>query len=132
MVNPGSFRGPRKEFLVEEKPAYKAAVTGGYMRDTLANIQCQFFKRFLIDMPLNVDPTPQELAAIDDDTPDGEDKVPNPNKLTPEEFEAVSKVFEEMQQLILFQKGVSYLCLAPGFTTLNCCSKSNIGWLIST
>jgi hypothetical protein len=115
MVNPGSFKGPRKEFLLGEKPVYKAAVAGGYVGDTLAKIHRPFFKRFPVDMPVDVDPTPEELVAVDDNIPDEEDEAPDPIKMTPEEFEALSKAFKERQHLIQFRKAVSstvVLCLA--------------------
>ena len=44
MVNPGAFQGLRKQFLMNEKPTYKAGVLGGYAADALANIQCCYFR----------------------------------------------------------------------------------------
>ena len=57
MVNPGTFRGLRKEFLLGEKATYSEAVTGGYAADALANIQRRYFKRFPPELP------PQSLAV---------------------------------------------------------------------
>ncbi len=113
MVNPGSFRGARKDFLLGEKPPYKAAVSGGYARDALATIQRRYFKRFPIDLPDTVDPTPDQLAAIDDDMPDVEHKAPNAENMGLDEFEAAMKAFDDRQRLIQFQKDVSdvFFCL---------------------
>jgi hypothetical protein len=109
MVNPGFFQGARKEFLLGEKAAYNAAVTGGYARDTLAKIQ----RRFPIGLPLTVDPSAEELAAFDDNTPDKEDKAPDEENMTPEEFVIAGQAFEERMRLIQFRKEVSdvVLCL---------------------
>ena len=107
MVNPGSFQGARKEFLLAEKAAYKEAVAGGYARDALANIQRRFFKRFLINLPLSVDPTPEELAAVDDDVPEVEYEAPDEDRMLPDEFSVAMKAFEDRQRLIQFREDVS-------------------------
>ena len=49
MVNPGAFQGLRKQFLMNERPAYKSGILGGYAANALANIQCQYFRQFPID-----------------------------------------------------------------------------------
>ena len=107
MVNPGSFQGARKDFLLGEKVAYKAAVTGGYARDALATIQRRFFKCFPIGLPLTVDPSAEELAAIDDDTPDDEEEDPEEKNMTPEEFVVARQAFQERRRLFLFRKAAS-------------------------
>jgi hypothetical protein len=115
MVNPGSFRGIRKEFLLGEKPTYSVAVIGGCARDTLANIQRRFLKRFPIDLSDSVDPTPEVLAAIDDDTPDEEYEAPDQEKMTVDEFSEATRVIEDRQRRIQFRKDVSdvvILCLS--------------------
>ena len=113
MVNPGSFQGTRKEFLLGEKAAYKVAVTGGYARDALSIIQGRFLRRFPIDLSLSVEPTPEELAAVNDETPDLEYEAPDEEKMTPDEFSEATKAFEDRQSLIQFRKDVSnvVLCL---------------------
>ncbi|KDR74719.1 hypothetical protein GALMADRAFT_48139, partial [Galerina marginata CBS 339.88] len=72
MVNPGAFRGSRKEFLMGEKPAYSAGVVGGYAADALAVIQRRYFKRYPVGLPHSEEPTDEHLAAVDDDSPDPE------------------------------------------------------------
>jgi hypothetical protein len=44
MVNPGVFHGLRRDFLMEEKTKYNAAVAKGYEKDVVADIQRRFFK----------------------------------------------------------------------------------------
>jgi hypothetical protein len=133
MVNPGSFQGARKEFLFGEKPAYQAAVSGGYARDALAIIQRRFFKRFPIDLPLSDDPTPDALASVNDDTPDDEPEAPDEDlMMAPEEFTAAIEVFKQRQSLIQFRKEVSDIvcCLSPFHPTIN--SRLSVGLLINT
>lgn len=72
MVNPGTFRGSRCEFLNSEKPAYTAGVDGGYPADALALIQRRYFKRFPIDLPHEEEPTDEFIKAVDDDAADPE------------------------------------------------------------
>lgn len=72
MVNPGSFQGSRKEFLLSQKAAYSAGVAGGYATDALALIQHHYFKRYPIDLPHEQEPDAEALASIDYDAPDVE------------------------------------------------------------
>jgi hypothetical protein len=48
------------------------------------------------DMPIAYEPSPAELADVDDDTPDDEYKAPDPEMMTPEEYEMAMKVFEDI------------------------------------
>jgi len=109
MVHPGAFKGLRKDFLIGEKAGYAAAVEGGYAKDALANIQRRFFKRFPADLPHNNEPSPELLAAVDDDKPDEEPEQPDEQTMSTEEYTAAVKNLEDRQSLILFQKGVSVL-----------------------
>ncbi|KAF9471337.1 hypothetical protein BDN70DRAFT_939020 [Pholiota conissans] len=107
MVNPGAFRGMRKEFLMSEKAAYSAAVEGGYAADALAQIQRRYFKRFPIDLPHDEDPSPEALALVDDDAADPEPNTsePDPERLSLEEFAATMEHVEERRKLLQFRKG---------------------------
>lgn len=67
MVNPGAFRGTRREFLMNEKPAYRTGVEGGYTPDALATIWRRYFKRYPIDLDHRVEPSPKFTAAVNDD-----------------------------------------------------------------
>jgi hypothetical protein len=111
MVNPGAFCGLRKEFLIGEKATYSEGVKGGYAAEALANIQRRFFKRFSIDLPLDVEPTKEHLESVKDDEPDPEEDPPSKDELTPEEFGAASARLKERQQLIMFRKAVSGRCI---------------------
>ncbi|KAF8958798.1 hypothetical protein BDZ97DRAFT_1596211, partial [Flammula alnicola] len=72
MVNPGAFRGSRKEFLMNEKVNYSPGVAGGYAAEALAIIQRHYFKRYPIDLPHDEEPAAGSLDAVDDDAPDPE------------------------------------------------------------
>ena len=72
MVNPGAFRGSRKEFLMSEKAAYSAGMAGGYGADALVLIQRRYFKRYPVDLPHHEEPTAEHLAAVDDEAPEPE------------------------------------------------------------
>ncbi|PPQ77494.1 hypothetical protein CVT26_006140 [Gymnopilus dilepis] len=86
MVNPGAFRGSRKEFLISQKAAYAEAVVGGYVADALADIQRKYFKRYPVDLAHDEEPSEEHLAAVDDNAPDPEIPDPDRSKLTDEEY----------------------------------------------
>lgn len=111
MVNPGAFRGPRREFLLGEKAAYGQAVMEGYTGEAVANIQRRYFKRFPIDLPHDQDPTPEQLQAVDDEEVEPELEEPDPTKMLPEEFKAALSSLEARQKLIEFRKAVSSVSL---------------------
>ncbi|PPQ84920.1 hypothetical protein CVT26_008766 [Gymnopilus dilepis] len=105
MVNPGSFQGKRKEFLLGEKAAYAAAVEGDYAADAIANIQRRFFKRFPIEMPADEEPTLEFLDAVNDEEADKDPELPRESEMTPEEFAAAMKALEQRAEMIAFRKG---------------------------
>ncbi|KJA12733.1 hypothetical protein HYPSUDRAFT_113737, partial [Hypholoma sublateritium FD-334 SS-4] len=72
MVNPGGFRGRRKEFLDSQQDLYAAAVKEKHINDTVADIQRRYFKRFPITLSHTEEPTEEFLAAVDDDGPDAD------------------------------------------------------------
>jgi hypothetical protein len=108
MVNPGSFRGSRKEFLNGEKDAYRTGVQGGYAADALANIQRRYFKRYPIDLPHDEEPPAEHLESINDDAPDDEPEHPNEEDLSPEEYAEALKAMEERRTLINRRRAVSH------------------------
>ena len=112
MVNPGAFRGSRKDFLMGEKAAYSAAMAGGYGADALALIQRRYFKRYPVNLPHHEEPTAKHLAEVDDDAPDPEPEEPNPEAMTMEECEAATKELEKRQTILHFRKAVSCSCLS--------------------
>ena len=86
MVNPGVFQGSRKEFLLGERASYSAAVAGGYAVDALALIQRHYFKRYPVELPHTLEPSPEFLAAVDDDAPDDEIPVPDQDQMSEEDY----------------------------------------------
>ena len=107
MVNPGAFQGARKAFLLGEKEAYRQAMEEGYIAEAIANIQRRFFKRFPVDLPDDVDPSEEALAAVDDEAIEPEYERPDPEKMSSEEYEEAIKKMEERQKKISFKRGVS-------------------------
>ncbi|KAF9522757.1 hypothetical protein CPB83DRAFT_740586, partial [Crepidotus variabilis] len=67
MVNPGVFKGSRRDFLLGEKASYSAAIDGGYQKDAIANIQCRDLKRYPITLPHEEKPSHEHFNAVDND-----------------------------------------------------------------
>jgi hypothetical protein len=107
MVHPGSFKGIHKEFLEQQKPAYADAVIGSYVNDCIADICRRYFKRFLVDLDHDVDPSPEWLAAVDDDKADPEIPGPCEEQMTAEEYGAALREWDKQKTLIGFRKMVS-------------------------
>lgn len=106
MVNPGAFRGSRKEFLVGKKPAYALAVRNGYTQDAIAQIVRQYLKRYPIDLPHNVEPSAEWLDAVDDNAADPEPEEPDEEKMSEDEYLAAIKKFEARSAVLNFRKMV--------------------------
>ncbi|KDR72157.1 hypothetical protein GALMADRAFT_41983, partial [Galerina marginata CBS 339.88] len=70
MVNPGTFVGARRAFMLDEKPAYSNGIKGGFAADALAIIQRRYFKRFPVDLAHEDEPTAEFIAAVDDEAPE--------------------------------------------------------------
>jgi hypothetical protein len=107
MVNPGAFQGSRKEFLLGEISSYSAAVAGGYAADALALIQRHYFKRYPVELPHTLEPSPDFLAAVDDDAPDDEIALPDQDKMTEDEYRAAMDRLAERQKLVSCRRAVS-------------------------
>ncbi|KAF8876893.1 hypothetical protein CPB84DRAFT_1852837 [Gymnopilus junonius] len=116
MVNPRAFQGARKIFLTGEKEAYSQAVDEGFVPEAVVKIQHRYFKRFPIDLPDEVDPTPEELAAVDDEAIDPEYPEPDPEKMTGAEYEAAMEELSKRQRKIAFWKGQIKRWLAYQYT----------------
>ncbi|PPR07319.1 hypothetical protein CVT26_013679 [Gymnopilus dilepis] len=108
MVNPGAFRGSRKDFLMSQKAAYAEAVVGGFSSDALANIQRRYFKRYPVDLPHEEEPSPEALAAVDDDAPDPEPDEPDREKMTEEEYQEALEAMETRMGIFRFRRAVSH------------------------
>jgi len=111
MVNPGIFHGGRLAFLTAEKQKYANAVDDNCVNDAVADIQRRFFKRFPVDLPLTVEPSPEHLASINDDEPDPEIPVPDKEKLSPEEYETEMAKLEDRQALTKKRRAVAWFPL---------------------
>jgi len=134
MVNPGTFRASRKEFLKGELPAYGRAVEGGYTVDGIAMICCWYFKRYPVDMSLDEEPTAEHLAGVDDDAIEPDDP-PMDTQLSLEEFIEERLRCEEHSALIIYRQAVrsSYAVFDSNwiaYTSFS--SKSNVGSVITT
>jgi len=109
MVNPGAFQGSRKEFLLGEKAAYSAGVAGGYAADALALIQRRYFKRYPVDLPHDMEPTAEFLAAVDDDAADPDIPEPDQGSMSSEEYQTAMDELAKRQKLFSYRKAVSTL-----------------------
>ncbi|THU75749.1 hypothetical protein K435DRAFT_880234, partial [Dendrothele bispora CBS 962.96] len=69
MPNRGSFQGKRKEFLTGKLDEYGQAVQDGEVADKKAQIIRSFLLQFPLDKDENWEPTDEELAKFDEDTP---------------------------------------------------------------
>ena len=106
MVNPGAFRGSRKEFLLSQKAVYAEAVIGGYVADALADIQRKYFKRYPIDLPHGEEPSQEHLANVDDNAPDVDPEEPDREQLGEELFEKKVAELQQRTELIRYRKAV--------------------------
>ncbi|KDR83153.1 hypothetical protein GALMADRAFT_134648 [Galerina marginata CBS 339.88] len=104
MVNPGAFRGLRKEFMMNEKANYSEGVTGGYAADALALIFKRYFLRFPVELPHDQEPTAEFLASVDDSAPVPEYEEPDADTLSPEDYAAAIEKLDERRKTINFRK----------------------------
>ena len=126
MVNPGAFQGSRREFLLSQKPAYKAGVIGGYAADALAEIQRKYFKRYPIDLPHSEEPSAEWLAEVDDDAPEKDQEELDVSSDS-EEYAIVAKKMETRRSLLTFRKAVRSFWSLVWFESSPPNSKSNDG-----
>lgn len=133
MVNPGVFQGSRKEFLLGERTSYGTAVAGGFAADALALIQRRYFKRYPVELPHTLEPSPEFLATVDDDAPDDEIPVPDQDQMSEEEYRAAVDRLVERQKLVSCRRAVSRALFTSKASILSAnISKSNGGWRINT
>ena len=107
MVNPGAFPGSQKAFLLSQKAYYKDGVVEGYAADVLAQIQCKYFKRYLLDLPHHEEPMVEWLAAVDDESPDVEQDKLDITTLDKEQYTVAVEQFWVRKSLLRFRKAVS-------------------------
>src|ERR1700689_4692936 len=106
MVNPGAFRGSRKDFLMAEKEIYSAGIQGGYANDVLSDIQRRYFKRYPVDLDHDQEPSADRLESVNDEEAVPEPEAPDPDVLSPEEYVEALKRLEERRKLIVYRKAV--------------------------
>ena len=111
MVHPGAFLGSRKDFLTREKSKFREAVLGGFAKDTIADIQRRYFKRFPIDLPHSEEPSAEHLASINDSEPEPEPSVPDEETLGPEKYAEQMEILEARRRLVTLRKDVKWLFL---------------------
>ncbi|KAF9470434.1 hypothetical protein BDN70DRAFT_821384, partial [Pholiota conissans] len=69
MVNPGSFKGSRKTFLLTQADIYAEALVNNHVADMVSDIQRRYFKRYPITLPHEEEPSEQWLSQVDDNAP---------------------------------------------------------------
>lgn len=97
-------------FLDEQIPLYATAVANGTIKEFIDTVYARYARRFPIEMPLEVDPSPEALAAVDDDSPESEAEDFH-DDLSPEEQEAEEKRITDRRALIRKRKSVCVHCL---------------------
>lgn len=107
MVNPGSFKGSRKEFLRAQADVYANAVVHSHTLDTIADIQRRYFKQFPPSLPKDEEPTAEWLASVDDNAPDNELLPPQRDGMNEKEYEEALQQYDKMLAAIQTRKGVS-------------------------
>ncbi|PPQ88429.1 hypothetical protein CVT25_011545 [Psilocybe cyanescens] len=90
MPNPGAFCGARKDFLLNEKKVYSLGVAGHYC--------------FPLDLPDDQDPSPEDLAAVNNKAPQPEQVQPDENKMTPDEYSVAILALKTRQTAVDFKK----------------------------
>ncbi|PPR04509.1 hypothetical protein CVT24_013115 [Panaeolus cyanescens] len=104
MVNPGTFRGQRKTYLLSRKPDYEAAYDNSTQEDCIANIVQVYFRMFPPEMPLDYDPTDEEIEAnLAKELV--EQVEPHIDRLSASEYEQEMAVWNTRKQTIQTVKG---------------------------
>ncbi|KDR67147.1 hypothetical protein GALMADRAFT_1358709 [Galerina marginata CBS 339.88] len=101
MAPKAAFSGLRLEFLVEEKKGYAAAVVNGTKNEAVLDITRHYFKRFPPDLDHNTEPSEAHLAAVNDALPDPEPEVPDPSKMSQEQYKLAMEAFEQRKNEVV-------------------------------
>lgn len=107
MVNPGSFHGSRKDFLLAQANLYADAVVNSHVLDTVADVQRRYFKRYPPSLPDDEEPSAEWLAAVDDNSPDDEILPPRRDGMDEKEYDQALEHYHQMLKVIETRKGVS-------------------------
>ncbi|KAF9471141.1 hypothetical protein BDN70DRAFT_820400, partial [Pholiota conissans] len=104
MVNPGSFKGSRKTFLLAQADLYAEAVVNNNVADTVSDIQRRYFKRYPITLPHDEEPDEAWLAQVDDTAPDADLEPPILDGLNAEDMVAARDAYDGQLKLIQLRK----------------------------
>lgn len=70
MPHPGAFPGTRGKFLLSNLDAYTASVRDHCCGEHILDLQRRYFKRYPILLEHHIEPSEEQLAAVDDDVVD--------------------------------------------------------------
>ena len=107
MVNPGSFKGFRRDFLYAQADLYADAIVDCHVSDTVADIQRRYFKRYPPLLAEDEEPSEEWLALVDDNAPDDEILRPQHGEMAEEEYKQALERYEDMLTTIRNRKAVS-------------------------
>ncbi|KAL0566190.1 SERTA domain-containing protein 3 [Marasmius crinis-equi] len=108
MPAPRTFQGQRAAFLDFKAEIYVKAKANGTAKDVTVVIQQEFFKRWPVDLPLNVERPQSELDAVDDDEPLPERPHPDASKdtVSEEEYAKAMTAYKEYQSDVTTRKRI--------------------------
>lgn len=110
------FKGSRRDYLTTQRPAYEQAVADGTVNDFLDIVYGRYARRYPIELEMTDEPSPEFLAAVDDEAPDPE-REPLSDDLSDDERAVEEKKIKERQALIQKRRKVRG-CLILQTTTL--------------
>lgn len=96
MPNPGSFPGPRGEFLKAQCDLYAEAVRDGHVLDTVADIQRRYLLRWPVTLPHEEEQTQEWLDNIDDSAIEEEMAAPTVDDMSPEDAANVISDYDKL------------------------------------
>ncbi|KAL0565385.1 SERTA domain-containing protein 3 [Marasmius crinis-equi] len=106
MPAPRTFKGQRANFLESKGPEYAKARVNGTAKDVVAVIQRQFFARWPVDLPLDVERPQGELDAVNDDEPLPERPNPDATKdaMSEDEYTKAVVAYKKYQKDLATRK----------------------------
>lgn len=119
MPNPGTFLGPRGDFLKAQSELYAQAVKDGDVSDVVSDIQRRYFKRWPITLPHNEEQTQEWLDKVDDTAPDEDLVAPSTDGMTDKEASKATEDFSKLMKELKSRKDVSFVNLSLFIQLLN-------------
>ncbi len=95
--------------MLGERELYAKAVADGRAKDQLMDVVRRYFKRYPVSLVNNIEPSPEDLANIDDAAPDKEMPAPNENSLSAKEYGRQLVLYKAEQATLDLRIGVSVL-----------------------